>query len=93
MRSTHSQNNSGRPLLAAGLTVCTHHAALNATGDVLQSRMEKKNSEPWVREGEAPGGVIKIRLQRVSRRGEPSERAQQEDELLQVSLVSAVNRR
>lgn len=45
MRSTHSQNNSGRPLLAAGLTVCTQHAALYTTGDVLQSRMEKKKSE------------------------------------------------
>lgn len=91
MRSTHSQNNSARPLLAAGLTVCTHHAAPNTAGDVLQSGMEKKKSE--LVEGEAPGGVMKIRMQRVSGRGEPSERAQQEDELLQVSVVSAVNRR
>lgn len=36
---------------------------------------------------------MKIKMLRVSRRGEPSERAQQGDELLQVSVVSAVNRR
>lgn len=42
MRSTHSQNNSGRPLLAAELTVSTRNSARLAPGDVLQSRMGKK---------------------------------------------------
>lgn len=87
MRSTHSQNNSGGGACAA----CTRRSALNTTGEVLQSRMEKKKTKlaGFVGVKSRRGVVMKIKMQRVSQRGEPSERAQQEDGL----LVSAVNRR